>query len=74
MSQLNFHYLATGLWEVKSEKCWSHCDQKGGICSFCGKGGFCCRNNEAQNGNCPLDAIQAAPMDHHKCIQLKQGS
>ena len=74
MSQLNFHYSATGSWEVTSEKCQSNCDQKGGTCSSCAKGGFCCRNYEARNENCPLNAMQAASMDHHTCVQLKQGS
>ena len=61
--------------------CWHKCGRKGGSCSFCGAGGFCCSDfGGSQNGDCPFDAFKAvkeqAPRSrhgsYHVCVGLKR--
>ena len=63
--------VATTWINSSKNKCWSHCGQKGGKCSYCdviGSEGFCCRRDNYNNGDCPDSAIASSDRRHHGCV------
>merc|ERR1711962_360949 len=53
-----------------SYNCWGACGHKGGKCSKCGPGGYCCRQGWK---NCPAILIRFAQKNHHSCITCRPG-
>merc|ERR1711962_930153 len=48
-----------------SYNCWGACGHKGGKCSKCGPGGYCCRQGWK---NCPVMLQRMAQKNHHSCV------
>ena len=67
-------------WKLTGKECLNQCFE-GGKCPSCGDHGFCCRNWNGNrkleipsaNGDCPAKAIQAALINHHRCITPTRG-
>lgn len=61
-------------WNLdRTSDCYNTC--KGGYCpAVCGAGGFCCSGNVAENGNCPVSAMESFrrinpnPFGKHFCM------
>ena len=58
--------------ELKNEwkNCWEPCGHKGGLCSFCGADGACCRHNEERGRP---ECQGHGPAGWHSCIERKDG-
>ena len=71
-TSIKIHTVTVTLpYRIDDRDCWSHCGRKGGLCSWCGDNGYCCRLNWE---DCPELLSNVGLPNHHTCIRNTPGN